>query len=471
MPTSPFAARYAVANAPAQLAADQGALLDVTIENSGATSWPHRAPNPITLSYRWHDSLGRVVIAEGQHIALPHTVAPGERAKLFLPVEPPARPGEYTLLIDLVQEGVAWLSDQGASSHTLPIVIVPAMSVSRRVTIVCNDSRINDAIGNYLRDQLRVFAARGDRVLALVEHLDERQPPAAREQMFRITLDALEHGGDDPLTRRALEHFRSSDLFIFNYPTYYRLVEAIRLVQSGQVMFDYHGVTPPELWGEGRGLEDLRQGQRNTTLARYADHIVTHSTYGRDELLAASGISPERVAMFPYAVSLDEFRPGPRDPELVARYGLEDRPVLLYVGRMAASKRIIDLVRALPLISARHPGTTLLLVGDTRTPPYPTIVAEAQAEAQALGCEKQVIFTGQVDDLCAHYNLCDIFVTASLHEGFCIPVIEAMACGKPVVGAHATALPETIGTGGLTFPPGDVKALAEAVSTLLYSNG
>jgi glycosyltransferase involved in cell wall biosynthesis len=171
----------------------------------------------------------------------------------------------------------------------------------------------------------------------------------------------------------------------------------------------------------------------------------------------------------PYVVPLEGFQPGPRDPELVARYGLEGRPVLLYVGRMAGNKRIIDLVRALALISAQYPGTMLLLVGDDTATPYLRVVAEARAEAARLGCADQVIFTGPVDhdDLYRYYNTCDVYVTSSLHEGFCIPVIEAMACGRPVVGTQATALPETIGPAGLTFRPEDPRDLADKVLEIL----
>jgi glycosyltransferase involved in cell wall biosynthesis len=61
-------------------------------------------------------------------------------------------------------------------------------------------------------------------------------------------------------------------------------------------------------------------------------------------------------------------------------------------------------------------------------------------------------------------------VTSSLHEGFCIPVIEAMGCGKPVVGTHATALPETIGLAGLTFRPEDPTDLASKVLEILRNH-
>jgi len=188
-------------------------------------------------------------------------------------------------------------------------------------------------------------------------------------------------------------------------------------------------------------------------------------------LLASGAIDRDRVFVLPYIVPLQGFRPSDRDPEIVAKYGLEGRPVLLYVGRMAANKRIIDLVRALPLIQAQHPGTKLLMVGDNTTPPYDVLVRNAQKEAEELGVGDDVIFTGPYshDQLHRLYNSSDVYVTSSLHEGFCIPVIEAMACGVPVVGTHTTALPETIGEGGLTFRPEDPADLAAKVNLLLSS--
>jgi glycosyltransferase involved in cell wall biosynthesis len=107
----------------------------------------------------------------------------------------------------------------------------------------------------------------------------------------------------------------------------------------------------------------------------------------------------------------------------------------------------------------------LLLVGDDRSLLYAPVVARARALASELGVADGVIFAGQVPDeeLPAHYHLADVFVTASIHEGFCIPVVEAMACGVPVVAAHTTALPETIGTAGLTFRSEDPADLAAKV--------
>jgi glycosyltransferase involved in cell wall biosynthesis len=258
---------------------------------------------------------------------------------------------------------------------------------------------------------------------------------------------------------------------VFNYSAYYSLAEAIRLVSHGVVVFDYHGVTAPQLWN-APGAEALIEGQRQIGLARYADYAIAHSDFTRDELLRTGAVDPRRVFQMAYVVPLERFRPGPRPAELAARYGLAaDQPVLLYVGRMADNKRILDLVRGLAHIRRHLPDAALLLVGDDRTTPYTQTVAQARQLASTLGVVGGVIFTGQVpdDELAAHYRLADVFVTASLHEGFCIPAVEAMACGLPVVGAHATALPDTIGPAGLTFRPEDPADLAAKVLALLES--
>src|SRR5690606_25256151 len=127
-----------------------------------------------------------------------------------------------------------------------------------------------------------------------------------------------------------------------------------------------------------------------------------------------------------FEAPLERFNPGPRDPDLLQRYGLNDtQPLLLYVGRLANNKRLDDLVRAVALLQPEYPDLKLLIVGDTR-PPYAEVAEQIIALASELGVHENLLLTGQVSDaeLPAHYRLADIFVTASLHEGFGIPVIE-----------------------------------------------
>jgi glycosyltransferase involved in cell wall biosynthesis len=463
-----YRARYQLHDPPISLAADECALVDIDITNVGELPWPHRGERRLALSYRWLDALGRLLPGEGPHAPLPRAVAPGEVVRLEVRIEPPERPGEHVLQVELVEEGVAWLSERGDEPLRLPVHVLPGDD-RPRVCLVNGACRLHDAVSNHALEQLRFFHERGYRVLLLVGDIDERLPRELRRHICLVAPDALQDDTPPLAVRRAVTHFHGAELLIFHYASYYPLAEAIRLVGAGATILDYHGVTPPALWSGAQGADELDAGARLAALARFADHAHAHSAFARDELAATARIPADTISVFPYAVPLEAFRPGARDAALVARYGLEEGPGLLYVGRMAGNKRVVDLVRALPIVRARFPHARLLLVGDDKTPPYPQLVAEARREAEALGVGDAVIFTGQLplDELVALYQTCDLFVTASRHEGFCIPVIEALACGTPVVGANATALPETIGPGGLTFPPGDHQALAEAVVALL----
>jgi len=142
--------------------------------------------------------------------------------------------------------------------------------------------------------------------------------------------------------------------------------------------------------------------------------------------------------------------------------------VLLYVGRMAGNKRIDLLVEALAVVKQHLPQTRLLLVGDDRTSPaYQEVVAGARRRAAELDVDQDVIWTGPVEDLAAHLRLADLYVTASLHEGFGVPLIEAMASGVPIVASRSGAMPWVLGDAGLTSNPGDAGDLAQKILSLL----
>jgi glycosyltransferase involved in cell wall biosynthesis len=268
----------------------------------------------------------------------------------------------------------------------------------------------------------------------------------------------------------AATHFWNADLYIFDYPEYYPLLETIRMVPQGTVIFDYHSVTPPHLWRSQHSRANVERGVEEVRLVAFADYAIAHSEYTRSELLATGLIAPERVSVVPYAVPTDRFHPEarpPAPPELKDGAG----PVLLYVGRMAGNKRVDLLVQMAARVKPRYPRLRLLLVGDDQAPPYKEVVAEARRLIEQHGLQENVIFTGprRHAELPAYYHACDIYVTGSEHEGFCIPVVEAMACGKPVVAAAATALPWTVGDAGLLFEPGDAGQFAAQVLAILDS--
>jgi len=97
-------------------------------------------------------------------------------------------------------------------------------------------------------------------------------------------------------------------------------------------------------------------------------------------------------------------------------------------------------------------------------------LARIRRRAAELGVSDQVIFTGRVDDLPPYYRLADLYASASIHEGFGVPLIEAMASGLPVVATNATAHPWVIGDAGVLVDPDDSTAMAAAIIDILQDD-
>jgi len=317
-----------------------------------------------------------------------------------------------------------------------------------------------DAIGTCIIRMARFFQNRGDQVRIYIEHRPEGVPAEIKVLCSVVKLGDLISGREG--------HFTDSGLFIYHYPIRYGLLETIKGIKRGAVIFTYYGVTPPDLWGSEEGRDLLVRAVEGAALVHYADLAITHSPFTQRELVERYGYDADRIRLFPLAVSLNQFCPGQKDSALVIKYALQGQWVLLFVGRMAGNKRIDLLVQALAQVKIEIANTKLLLVGDNHSAPaYVAVAKRAKELAAKLGIAEDVIFTGRVDDLPEYYRLADVFVTASLHEGFGMPIIEAMACGVPVVASHSTALPWVIGEAGFTFAPGDAGELAEKVLLLL----
>ena len=466
-----YAANFTLLDYTASVLHGQAVIVRCQADNIGELPWRNEGLQMVNLAYRWSDRAGQYVIADGKRTILKQSVAPGETIACELVIESPPSLASYTLHIDLVAEQVAWFSDYGRPTLDLPVTVEPVDPQRLRVCIINTNCLLNDAVGNSVIEQLTYFEAHGHLVHVLAEFIDERLPLPLRRSIFVTSLEQLRAGLAEPVRPWLARQFGQADLYIVHYPVYYELAEAIQLAEGGTVIFDYHGLTPPHLWGGGAGLALLVQGQQKASLAKFADYAIVHSQYMAEELRSYSGFDTSRIRVIPYGIPVEQFHPMPRDAELVERYGLQNQRALLYIGRMAGNKRIDDLVRMLAAVRRTYPDTVLLLVGDNRLPVYRQICEQASQLAASLGCADQVIFTGPIShaELYRYYNTCDVYVTSSLHEGFCIPVIEAMACGRPVVATDVTALPETVGDAGLLFPAEDVEAMALQVIRILES--
>ena len=233
------------------------------------------------------------------------------------------------------------------------------------------------------------------------------------------------------------------------------------LARPEPLVVDYHNLTPvaqllrwaPDMahlagWGRGQ-LGDL---------ASRAVLGIGDSAFNTEEL-AAAGFG--RVAVVPILLDVADLRHDQPRP-VAERRGRR----WLFVGRIVPNKAQHDIVLALAWYRAVHdPDAELHLIGRDSAPAYTAALRDLVTE---LGLESAVHLPGGVADgeLAREYSEADVFVCLSDHEGFCIPVLEAMANDLPVVAYAASALPETVGSGGLLLPAKDPATVAGAVHRL-----
>jgi len=199
---------------------------------------------------------------------------------------------------------------------------------------------------------------------------------------------------------------------------------------------------------------------------RAAAHLVADSECTRQDLVRLYGADPDRIAVAHLGVD-PALRPVD-DPSEIARvrrrYGIGER-YLLYVGTLQPRKNLVRLLEAFARLGPEvREGLQLALVGKAGWMHEPI-----RARARSLGLEGRVIFAGYVDtaDLPALYSGAALFVMPSLYEGFCMPVLEAMACGTAVACSNASSLPEVVGDAALLYDPLDVDAMAATVERAL----
>lgn len=223
----------------------------------------------------------------------------------------------------------------------------------------------------------------------------------------------------------------------------------------------YQNITPDDLEGiSPAAREAQRWGRRQLdALIHGSDLQVGFSRYTCDELRERGATG---VLQLPYLMWRRDIAPGPEE-----RPG----PRILVVGRVVPHKGIREAVQTLAELRRQFPAATLTVLGNLRgDPPY---VQKVRDTIASLGLDRAVSLVGRVSDraLCAHYRNASVLLSLSEHEGFCVPLVEAMRARTPVVALANTAVPETLGTGGLLIEGRDPAEAARAIGQILGDQG
>src|SRR3954463_6960829 len=256
---------------------------------------------------------------------------------------------------------------------------------------------------------------------------------------------------------------RATDLLIHHFSIGSRASRTAYAL-PGRMALVYHNITPPSYFiGVHKELVKLCfHGRRELTayIAR-CELALGDSDYNRQEL---SALGFPRTAVLPVVPDFSHLDLAP-DYRLAGGFDDEWTNVM-FVGRVIPNKKFEDLIRAFHAYRTRHnPRSRLLLVGSYSG--FERYFAMLQGLIATLGTP-DVHFLGHVtnEELTALYDVADLFLCASEHEGFCVPIIEAFHKGVPVLAYAATAVPATMDGGGVLYEtqdPFEIARLMEAV--------
>jgi glycosyltransferase involved in cell wall biosynthesis len=200
---------------------------------------------------------------------------------------------------------------------------------------------------------------------------------------------------------------------------------------------------------------ERRRWQRRAPRYRSAAAVIAVSRYTADEGTRALGLDPRRVEVIPHGVG-EEFSPptGPR---------ASDPPYLLLVGEYSERKGYEEAFAAVGALAGLGYPHRLRVVGRVAPWVKPRIDALVAHAPQP----ERIDVLGFVDDLVASYQRASLLLMTSRYEGFGLPILEAMACGTPVVAFANSSITEVAGDAGVLVPDGDVEALVRAARAVL----
>jgi glycosyltransferase involved in cell wall biosynthesis len=237
-------------------------------------------------------------------------------------------------------------------------------------------------------------------------------------------------------------------------------------------VLQYHNVTPAHFFAgydpaiyrlAMLGREDLK------SLVGHTDRALGDSEYNRQEL---DELGFTNTGVFPIAVDTDRITRAPRRPALEQVLGENGWLNFLFVGRIVPNKKIEDHIKL-----AEHykryvdEQYRFIFVGKTDATPNYYAAIRALLERYRMP-EGRFIFTGPVPDadLATYYRTASVYISLSEHEGFCVPLLEAMAADLPVLAYSAAAVPDTLGGAGVQFAPKDLEYAAELLGELAYND-
>jgi glycosyltransferase involved in cell wall biosynthesis len=289
-----------------------------------------------------------------------------------------------------------------------------------------------------------------------------------QSDLYAMTIDDDLRGDVIPWTDASATR---GDLTIFHFALVSQMTPAFAKLNSGRVL-QYHNVTPAHFFaGYDAGIFRLATLSREDlkSLVGQTDLALGDSEYNRQEL---EDLGFTNTGVFPIAVDTGRITRAPRRPALEKVLQAEGWTNFLFVGRIVPNKKIEDHIK-LAEHYKRYVDEQYRFIFVGRTDATPKYYAAIRRMLEQFRMPQgRFIFTGPVpdDDLATYYRMASVYISLSEHEGFCVPLLEAMAADVPVMAYASTAVPDTLGGAGVQFAPKDLEYASELLGELAYND-
>lgn len=320
-----------------------------------------------------------------------------------------------------------------------------------RIIQVLGELAFGDAIGNHAVELKKVLQRGGYHTEIYAEGIDHR--------ISKKTAKPI----------RQLCRLKKSDILIYHMSFGCTLNWQLREWKCRKVLM-YHNITPPEFTQRYSDIfsSNLQIGLEQTAqLADSVERCIAMSDFNKRNLIEM-GYPAEQIWVMPgYLIPFEDYAKQPA-PEMLRQYA-DGWVNILFVGRFASNKKQEDVIRAFAYYKKHiNSQSRLILVGSVVFPQY---ADDLQSYADELGTS-DVIFPGHVSfaQLIALYRSASIFLCMSEHEGFCVPLVEAMYFDVPIIAYSAAAIPDTLNGCGVLVEDKDPVLLSMWINQIINNS-
>lgn len=264
-----------------------------------------------------------------------------------------------------------------------------------------------------------------------------------------------------------LPELRDDDIIIYHFASKCALFDLVKTL-PGKKVLRYHNVTPPEFFAPYDKVAEsvTREGlEQVLELKEYIDYVLAVSEFNKADLIRMGYTC--KIDVLPILIKFDDYEQIP-SKDVIEKYtdGIKN---IVFVGRVAPNKKFEDLIQSFACYQKMYGNQArLILVGSySEEDKYYLELIKLENELNV----KNVIFTGHISfaDILAYYKVADVFLCLSEHEGFCVPLVEAMYFNVPIIAYASSAIPDTLGGSGVLLEDKSPAKVSVTLNQILNS--